>query len=380
SIVNGSTSGKLKYNISADWWDVESNITQVQINYTRTDLKASSNFEISGSGQDIRWNVTRNGGIDYFDTNFNNYTINFTIPTTWNKINVFNGSTNKTDSISPYSWNNGYIDIKIPNAGNGTYWFLNATSTNLISSIDTYVSGVAINNIANFTNVVRFNITFSEMIMNGTLNFTVYSPTPNYLNHTEIVNLYLLNTKNEFNATDWDLSLNATTYGLFNTRIAWNNGTAAGFLIGNLMILGETELIIDYPPLSSTFDASDIFNITISFNDTEKVEGLANAYINYSLDGGNNWRYRNVTYIGQGEYNITIDCNDSQFIDYGQQKIIINASKQDYNNLSKSINIKILGETSLTFINPAGGSNFDSLNIFNITVEFNNTIRTDDII
>ncbi|GAI79657.1 unnamed protein product [marine sediment metagenome] len=218
--------GELSFDVSADWWDVECNITQVQINYTRTDLKAVSNFEISESGQDVTWNVTRNGGIDHFDTNFNNYTINFTIPITWSNVRVFNDSSDeRTSSIPNPLVNNGYKEIKIPNAGNGTYWFLNATSSNLINSIDTYVGGLDIDYIANYTNVVRFNVTFSEMIMNGTLNLSIYSPTPNFLNHTKILNLYS-SSKTEFNITDWDLSLNVTEYGVFDTRLAWNNGTA----------------------------------------------------------------------------------------------------------------------------------------------------------
>ena len=61
--VNSSDTGNLKYNVTAEWWDVECNITQVLINYTKTDLRAISSFQIPGSGLDVAWNVTRNGGL-----------------------------------------------------------------------------------------------------------------------------------------------------------------------------------------------------------------------------------------------------------------------------------------------------------------------------
>ncbi|KKL21314.1 hypothetical protein LCGC14_2446700, partial [marine sediment metagenome] len=176
----GSADGELNFEVTADWWDVECNISQVQINYTKTDLKASSNFEVSGSGQDIVWNVTRNSGLAYFDTNFGDYRINFTIPSIWNEINiqVFNGTDNRTSTINKRLLGSGYRDVEVPNAGNGTYWFLNTTSSNLLSAISTYVGGVAYDTV-NYTNIVRFNVTFSEIVMNGTLNLSIYSPTPN---------------------------------------------------------------------------------------------------------------------------------------------------------------------------------------------------------
>ncbi|KKL26696.1 hypothetical protein LCGC14_2392720, partial [marine sediment metagenome] len=74
--------GLLEFEVTADWWDVTCNISQVQINYTKTDLLASSSFQIPGNNLDVAWNVTRNGGFNNFDSDFNNYKINFTIPAT----------------------------------------------------------------------------------------------------------------------------------------------------------------------------------------------------------------------------------------------------------------------------------------------------------
>ncbi len=380
--VNSSASGELQYTVSADWWDVTCNISQVQINYTKTDLTASSEFYVSGSGELAEWNVTREDGLNFFSIGFDDYEINFTIPATWinSSIEVFNGTDDRTPTIIKRLLGNGYREINIPNAGNGTYWYLTANSTNLLSSIDTYISGIP-STIANYSDIVRFNATFIEVINSGYLNLSIYNPAPNYLVYTNVIDLSLLTPDTEFTVVDWDISNDISQYGAFPIYLAWNNGTAAGLLIGNLTILGETELkFVNLPSL--TFDASDIFNITAFFNDTGYTgfppKNISDATISYRLNS-NNFRTDNITALGNGLYNITIDCNDPEFSSNGPNSITVNASKQYYNNQSESIDIIILGETSLTIISPLNGASFDSSNTFNITVKYNNTIRNEII-
>ena len=43
--------GNLDFELTSDWYDVSCNVTRVQINYTKTDLQAGSEFNIAGSGQ-----------------------------------------------------------------------------------------------------------------------------------------------------------------------------------------------------------------------------------------------------------------------------------------------------------------------------------------
>ena len=121
-----SSSNQLNFTISADWWDVKCNISKVQINYTKTDLRADSSFEVLGNGQDVLWNVTKSGGLNYFDSRFNNYRINFTISSRWSNIEVWNGGIDKTGDITTRNLNH-YKEVRVWKAGNGTYWFLNAT-------------------------------------------------------------------------------------------------------------------------------------------------------------------------------------------------------------------------------------------------------------
>ncbi|KKN06447.1 hypothetical protein LCGC14_1077170, partial [marine sediment metagenome] len=367
---------QIDYVLSADWWDVSCNITKIQVNYTKDDLKANSSFRVLGSGQIINWNATA-GNLTCFDSNFEYYWINFTVPTQWSNFKAFNDTIDLTDNTTLGPVKNGYKQYQIYNTSNGPNWYITAESQNLLSDIKIYVNAIE-NYVVNSSNTVRFNASFTEIIKNGNLNLSVYSPIPRYLNHTNVINISQQVPNTEFNVTDWNIFDNEIQYGVFTTRMAWNNDTAVGFLIGNLTILGDTELIIE-DPQSFTFDASTVFNITVFFNDTGQNKGISSAEINYSLNGGLDWRYDNIDKFGNGRYNITIDCNDTNFTSNGKNSIIINSSKTFHNNQSETVNITIIGETSLTIIRPPNESNFDSSETFNITIKFNNTLRNEII-
>ncbi|KKL92809.1 hypothetical protein LCGC14_1880980, partial [marine sediment metagenome] len=134
------------------------------------------------------------------------------------------------------------------------------------------------------------------------------------------------------------------------------------------------------PSDGSNFDSLNIFNITIEFNNTIRPNDIiSNPNINYSLDGGNTYRWKNVTSIGSNQHNITINSNDVNFTNYGSVDIIINASKSYYYNQSKSLNIKITGNTSLTLSKCPDKSPYFSNEIFNITAYFNDTARNQGI-
>jgi len=197
----------IEFQITADWWEVSCDVTNVQLNYTKSDIQATSSFDILGSGIDVNWNVTVQSGLNYFDSRIPDFnTINFTIPRIWNEpsIKVFNGSIDKTSDIVKRLINSKYREIQVLNAGNGTYWYLNATSSNLLSSVDTYVGGSA-PSMVNFSNTVEFNATFSEIIADGSLNLSVYSPIPRYLNHTRILDISSLSPDSVFQVSNWNV-------------------------------------------------------------------------------------------------------------------------------------------------------------------------------
>jgi hypothetical protein len=367
-----SPSDILNFTVSADWWDVSCNITSVQINYTKTDVQAISSYDISGSGQIVQWNVTITNGLNYFDSRITDFNvINFTIPRIWHEssIKVFNGSTEKT--IFKRLINNDYREIQVLNAGNGTYWYVNATSSNLFSSIDTFVSGIA-RDMVNHSNTVAFNITFSERIFDGLLNLSVFSPSPRYLNHTKMLNLTPLASDDEFHVTDWDVSVNVTEYGVFKIQMSWNNDTAAGFLEDYITVIADTDLILSLP--KNTFDSGDTFNMTVFYNDIGQDLGIQADTINYQIGSGG-LRTDNIFYIGNGYYNITFSCNDADFTNYGLNSITVNTYKDYFNNQTRNTSITILAETDANIVYPPDNAVFDSTDSIVLQIFYNNTVK-----
>ncbi|MFX1571892.1 MAG: hypothetical protein ACFFB0_04030 [Promethearchaeota archaeon] len=126
-----NSKGELEFIISADydWWNLSCNITKVQINYTKTGLKADSTYTILEKDLFI-WNASINENITCYDARIDDYnSMIFKIPTNWSDIRAFNGSTEKlVDSSAPAI--NGYRDVIVFDAGNGANWFLTAKVDN----------------------------------------------------------------------------------------------------------------------------------------------------------------------------------------------------------------------------------------------------------
>ncbi|MHA1334786.1 MAG: hypothetical protein ACTSPW_03435, partial [Promethearchaeota archaeon] len=202
-----SSSGNLKFILSADWYDVKLNVSKVQINYTKTDLIANSFFKVFYNSSKVLWNITRVEGLNFFESKFTNYKINFTIPGIWYDIKAFNNSVEKTvDTSAPII--NGYRDVIIKNAGNGT-WYILANSTNLLSKIEIFQKGYKTPiTTASISNIVEFNITFKEKLYqnNGLINLSVYSPKTfnDRLNFSREISNFP--TGFEYNLGEWDIS------------------------------------------------------------------------------------------------------------------------------------------------------------------------------
>ncbi|UCF13380.1 MAG: cadherin repeat domain-containing protein, partial [Thermoplasmatales archaeon] len=336
----GSDSGSLKFVVNfTEWENSACNITLFQINYTK-DLALVPTFKVSGSGQDIIWNVSINENINYFMDALVDRYINFTIPSTWSNIQVWNGASNRTNDVTLVPLGNGFQLVQLRNAVNGTNWFLNATSTNLIQSIDTYVGGTA-TSIVNTTDIVHFNLTFSQIIAqdDGTINLEVYSPAAisNKLNFTSSLSTFSSGT--EISITDWDISNNVTQLGNFRVQMVWSNNTAAGFLEKITTIRGATEFTINSPPDMSVHTSTEVFNMTAYFNDTGLESGISGASIDIDVNGttyNTNWYDE-----GGGNYKIKINCSDSIFVLNNWSVIRVNISKQYYYNQSATLTINV---------------------------------------
>jgi len=320
-------SGYLSFTLTADWWDVSCTITYVKIVYKKTDARANSNFVVR-SNQEVLWNVTDSEGLNYLDARINEtVTINFTIPSSWNDINVFNATTNKTDDIFVRSLNNGYNEICVLNAGSGN-WYLAASSANLLESIDSYIGSKA-ESTFNYSNIVHFNASFKETIFqnDGVLNLSIYSPAliNDVLNFTMVKTVF--GTGQEISLGDWDISDTVTQYGVFRVQISWYNKTAVGFLEVNLTIIGESDLILIEPPQNAIYNPDQQFNIIVYYEDAHLHRAIADATINFNI-ANQGWKLITVDNGTTGYYVIPVNCSELPFS--GSNHVEITATREFY--------------------------------------------------
>ncbi|MFX1320966.1 MAG: hypothetical protein ACFFAQ_04890 [Promethearchaeota archaeon] len=356
--VNSSVSGDLEYTISADWWDVTCSVSKALINYTKTDLKATSSFDVPASGQSINWNSTL-GTINDFDVRFNDYIINFTVPNTWENFTATDGSVDKTSvSLGPIF--NQYRDLQIRDAGNGINWYITAQSYNLLQAIDMY-KGIDKVTKANYSDTISFIARFIENIVPGTIgvNLSVYNPIliDNKLNFTKVNTT--LTSISDIYFEDWIISDWVFQYGIFRVQVFWNNGSAAGFLEETITIYGETELNLISPESGQEYFIDQVFNITIYYNDIGQTLPIINAIIN---NNGTLTFFPNGT---AGYY--TTELNTSDFV-YGWNYIEITASKTYYNEAKTQFSFHL---RMYTTISPSNTKDFgDVLRGYNVSYTF----------
>lgn len=99
------------------------------MNYTRTDLRATTSYYFSSGDQTVQWNATL-GSFNGFDGDFETYWINFTVPESWENITAYNATEEYTDNIQFGR------EFQISPAGNSTNWFITAEVSRLLTDID----------------------------------------------------------------------------------------------------------------------------------------------------------------------------------------------------------------------------------------------------
>ncbi|MFX0005217.1 MAG: hypothetical protein ACFFAV_00680 [Candidatus Hermodarchaeota archaeon] len=332
--------GNLDFVLTADWWDVTCSVSHVQINYTKTDLIANSFFNILGNGQSLDWNCTL-GVIDNFDNRFNNYEINFTIPSKWENFTAFNGAIDKTSDINLGSIINNYRDLQILNADNGTNWYITAESENLLKTVHTFVNTADLSTM-NYTDTINFIANFSEVISDGTINLSVYSPAPGlYLNHSYVDSS--ITPGSEISLGSWKISDDATEYGVFKVQVWWHNDTAGGFLEKDITIMAVTDLVLKSPPIDQDYFINDIFNITVFYNNTGLNlgdQGINGATINTNTT--TQWYD-----VGSGYYNVEVNCSENDY-SYGWNYVGIDATKSYYNSDSITFSFHLRMNTTIS--------------------------------
>ncbi|MFX0011122.1 MAG: PKD domain-containing protein, partial [Candidatus Hermodarchaeota archaeon] len=126
-----------------------------------------------------------------------------------------------------------------------------------------------------------------------------------------------------------------SSYGVFPIRI---NVTKTNYYNQtytlDTLIVGNESLTVLAPNTGAVYITGQSFDINIEYVDTILSTGIDGATIEYSLNGGSTFKSTGVSALGSGQYNITIDVSDADFVSFGFVDIIIDASKQHYENRS----------------------------------------------
>ncbi len=285
----------LRFKITANWWSVTCKIQVVQINYTKSNLHAASNFTLKYNDKFVRWNVSISQEINQFQFPFGGYSLNFSIPINWIKesIEVWNGTENKTSQCVIREVNNKFQEVGVFPAGNGTNWYLIANSTNLLSILDgikPHVNGIYTSN-SSLSYNVRFNVSFNQNILEDTNpndieNITLYIFNPdklgNRLNHTSTNTTHP--SGREFFLSEWNITETNTTNINedleFRVQVLWFNSSAAAFIEKNFTIIAhENETLLQ--DFGKEFSIRRGEKITYEFNYTsvENQELVDSAFL-----------------------------------------------------------------------------------------------------
>ena len=365
-----SSSGKLNFTISAGWWDVKLNVSKILVNYTKTNLKAYSEFNATKNVATVYWEVTVNQVLDDFESKFKNFYINYTIPTSWQNEKTYNGTNEKTTKVIR-DLNNGYSNVQVFDAGNGTNWWLNATSANFVSSIKTLVGSDDLSQVY-YLNDVDVKAVMSSAVKNGEANLRVCNyDSPFYENYT--TNELISNPMSEIAFNQWDIDTNDIdlVYGRFRVQARWNNGTEAGFREKNITVIGNTEIT----PINSENDqeyyTNETFNITVLYRDSARSTPIGNARV---FNGTKELKAPiPITNSTPGYYFLPVNTS---YYDYGLNEIVFTVNQTYYQNQTLTFRFYKVIETDT---NPSNANPINLGNKFrdqNFNFTFNYTTFT----
>ncbi|GAG79424.1 unnamed protein product [marine sediment metagenome] len=143
-------------------------------------------------------------------------------------------------------------------------------------------------------------------------------------------------------------------------------------------ITGETSLDVSVMPVRNFYYSTEVFNITAYFNDTARNQGINGATIDIDVDGSV-YSPLSLFDYGNGYYNITVDCSDPIFSNYGSFQMRINATKLNYYKSVDSSFELIVGNTTLTRLSPPLNSPYVSGESFNITIFYRDVVQDSGI-
>ncbi len=134
------------------------------------------------------------------------------------------------------------------------------------------------------------------------------------------------------------------------------------------IIIGNTTLNITTPLKSPIpqYKSDNVFNLTAYYHDVEQSKGITGANITVKVDGdfyiNSTANASLITDLGNGNYNITINCSHNVF-DYGHNEIQVIATQFNHTTGYDNITIDIIVVTKIIPIIPAtmGANNVFSL-------------------
>jgi len=325
---------ELNFSISADWFNFEFNITDIQVNYTKT-YTANTTYTVE-SGSDVYWESEAN--FTAFDHRLNNNTLNFTIPSSWTVNELRNASSSVTIDNTYSSGSFKIITVNnITNAIDGN-WTLYCNSTNLLTDVKIGVGGKE-TALAYSNETLQFNATFSKPIT-GDVNISVYN---NSINEELVFSKLSSVTDSSFvTLNNWTISENLTTYGDHRVQVTWKNETDIAIFDRNITIAGETTYSIQNINKTEVLNNASVFNITVEYYDEFNLENVTGATIGYDLGLGAGWESDGSQSNADETYNITVNPADYPNEFY---TIPITINKTNYMNYTFDYSFYIVNNT-----------------------------------
>ncbi|GAH88851.1 unnamed protein product, partial [marine sediment metagenome] len=142
-------------------------------------------------------------------------------------------------------------------------------------------------------------------------------------------------------------------------------------------ITGETSLsTTKFPdPIIGYYNSDELFNITAYFEDIGRSEGINGGLAKIFVKEVSASSYQEyipviIDPFGGGYYNITVDCSDPIFNPYGKYNIKINITKSHYYTAEDILGEIVVGNTTLTILDPTGPVSYVEDEIFDIMIEY----------
>ncbi|MHA1377225.1 MAG: hypothetical protein ACTSRG_02475 [Candidatus Helarchaeota archaeon] len=391
---------EIDMNMTVDSKVYDVNSTTYSFNFIDNDgknesvlISANSSFSCNLTWSSINVNKTYTNIINYNITlgaNWVNWTTNFSV----SKPSASYGETLKNYSVL----------IEKPNPSWDMYLALNSSSLNVTKGIvetSTYVylsnntQDILTNGLWKFT-----YINPSQEILlrvNNSIAVTLY-PSIAYIHgeHIQVnatikdfsngyINLTIYNSSNDDVTADWTTVDSASigssalfnltvpdtaTTGAYTIQTVWSNNTYAGINQTIITVINATEAILIHEDQVTGIQLlGQNINLTVYYNDTHNNAPITEANLTYQLYNESAShafvKSANLTELGTpGYYQSIISTND---LVNGSFQLIINASKDLYNNVSITRNFNLVYNTSFTRIQPSDVTT-TTFNPFNLTI------------